>query len=512
MFALRISRVGSLVLGTLIALASPVLACQSGIDVPADNSASKTGISSRRLSDSHDKSFDESEASTRRSLSDRSERKLTDNLRNLSDSNTATPSMATPSAATPSTLRKLSDTQEQIGSATRTISDMAQDEFPSQQIATLDSKQISTRRVLSDNQKPTVQLALTAQPDPPRLNAPVTQKRSLTDSNGSASDASLKQFGQSSNVAAISSRVIHNRDSIAQTTYGSPDPQDPGEQGVASAPTMAVAATPQNGQVFRNLTGSKEEILDSKPNLVDPEMFRVRPETGNSPISRNISSDKMQFSTPNAGSATIPNGRRLQNASTRRNPNWHSLNQDEGVELPPLDNSVVESTKPGIVRNIGDADDTDEVRDRIDPTELGKLNAGESATFSLPPVGDLGQGLGYQPLTQAYGPSSLGDPYLASRVYAPAYNQGATQQTKTWRSPNLKHRPLYFEDAPLERHGQSVPKIQPYVSGARFFSSVVLLPQKILATPPRECVHPVGYGRPGDCTPKVRETLPRRGE
>jgi hypothetical protein len=63
------------------------------------------------------------------------------------------------------------------------------------------------------------------------------------------------------------------------------------------------------------------------------------------------------------------------------------------------------------------------------------------------------------------------------------------------------HLPLYFEDAKLERYGQSVRILQPIVSGVRFFATVPVLPLKMVVEPPRQCTtyrYPYEAGR---CAP-----------
>jgi hypothetical protein len=46
------------------------------------------------------------------------------------------------------------------------------------------------------------------------------------------------------------------------------------------------------------------------------------------------------------------------------------------------------------------------------------------------------------------------------------------------------YRPLYFEDKRTERFGQYVPCVQPLVSAGRFYVDVLILPCRLLLTPP----------------------------
>lgn len=78
-----------------------------------------------------------------------------------------------------------------------------------------------------------------------------------------------------------------------------------------------------------------------------------------------------------------------------------------------------------------------------------------------------------------------------------------------WRPTELAHQPLYFDDVPLERYGQTVsPALQPVISGARFFGTLPILPYKTGLNGPWERVSTLGYYRPGSPAPCVRQTVP----
>lgn len=67
-----------------------------------------------------------------------------------------------------------------------------------------------------------------------------------------------------------------------------------------------------------------------------------------------------------------------------------------------------------------------------------------------------------------------------------------------WTAPAVGYRPLYFEDANLERYGHSFGVLQPAVSAGRGFGQFLALPYQMTLQPPREIVYPLGYARPGD--------------
>jgi hypothetical protein len=73
-----------------------------------------------------------------------------------------------------------------------------------------------------------------------------------------------------------------------------------------------------------------------------------------------------------------------------------------------------------------------------------------------------------------------------------------------WEAPVLAYGPLYFEETNLERHGYSqtyLRGVQPLVSSAHFFGTVIATPYLLIAEPPHECVYTLGEYRPGSCVP-----------
>ena len=78
-----------------------------------------------------------------------------------------------------------------------------------------------------------------------------------------------------------------------------------------------------------------------------------------------------------------------------------------------------------------------------------------------------------------------------------------------WMPSELRHRPLYFEDAMLERHGQTRhPLVQPLASGSRFFLTIPALPYASVVNPPRRPVSTLGHFRAGSGAPCLRQRPP----
>lgn len=75
-----------------------------------------------------------------------------------------------------------------------------------------------------------------------------------------------------------------------------------------------------------------------------------------------------------------------------------------------------------------------------------------------------------------------------------------------WMASGVWSRPLYFEDVMLERHGHSRGHYtQPFISGGRFFGSVLILPYTMTLDPPHAHFSTLGHYRPGSVAPLVRQ-------
>jgi hypothetical protein len=82
-------------------------------------------------------------------------------------------------------------------------------------------------------------------------------------------------------------------------------------------------------------------------------------------------------------------------------------------------------------------------------------------------------------------------------------------QTATWHASALCHKPLYFENRQLERYGHSHgPILQPIMSTGHFFSRLVFWPYNWGVYPPNECHYALGFYRPGNCAPWLRDPVP----
>jgi hypothetical protein len=96
---------------------------------------------------------------------------------------------------------------------------------------------------------------------------------------------------------------------------------------------------------------------------------------------------------------------------------------------------------------------------------------------------------------------SLGNEIFANRCWIP--------QTVTWKASALCHKTLFFENVQLERYGHSHgPFLQPIASTGHFFASLFFLPYQSGIHPANECQYALGYYRPGDCAPWLKDPVP----
>jgi hypothetical protein len=105
-----------------------------------------------------------------------------------------------------------------------------------------------------------------------------------------------------------------------------------------------------------------------------------------------------------------------------------------------------------------------------------------------------------RPVEELTAPQDIApDPFPARRV----------DVAVTWIAPDLRHLPVYMEDVALERYGQTChPLVQPAISGAKFYSQALTLPYRMGVDGPTKLGYDVGFARPGDDVPPVREHLP----
>ena len=86
-------------------------------------------------------------------------------------------------------------------------------------------------------------------------------------------------------------------------------------------------------------------------------------------------------------------------------------------------------------------------------------------------------------------------------VHGPGMFRSWQEYVSFWEAPAFCHRPLYFEDENLERHGRSWGLLQPAVSVVHFTGRGLAWPYLAGAFPPHECIYTLGRQRAGSYEP-----------
>jgi outer membrane protein TolC len=189
----------------------------------------------------------------------------------------------------------------------------------------------------------------------------------------------------------------------------------------------------------------------------------------------------------------------------------------------PMDPSETPRTSPGERELGGPADIT--FKDPLLPFDVRRTNGEEALGTGAPTaLPDPCEDVELRPIGQiTHQISAEGEVFpkecpMVKRPLPSRLKQGWQPITFTWKASALCHRPLYFEEANLERYGYlwcdgrcyGIPAglVQPVLSGAHFFLTVPVLPYKMGLYPPNECVYTLGYYRPGSCAPYILDPLP----
>lgn len=188
----------------------------------------------------------------------------------------------------------------------------------------------------------------------------------------------------------------------------------------------------------------------------------------------------------------------------------------ELLNTPITDIVIDVSPYPPLRRKDGDAAPSSEIRSWTDcnGNVLGTgtfaglersyiLITTESGNSQRIPIMDLSDG-DRAVLTRAWSlpaECSLGCIAFEGRSWSP--------NSVMWTASALCHKPLYFENVQLERYGHTHgPVMQPLWSTGHFFVSLVTLPYHSAIHPANECVYALGYYRPGDCAPWLKDPIP----
>ena len=155
-------------------------------------------------------------------------------------------------------------------------------------------------------------------------------------------------------------------------------------------------------------------------------------------------------------------------------------------------------------------------RDLGDLIEKAKIPQAVNGSFQLPPLLAPSTAQNLAELRQV--PKDFRNERKVPSIQLPESGKDRDEHwewtTVKWKAPNTFSNPRYFEDRMLERHGhQSSERLQPLVSGARFFATIPMIPYLMAVSEPQEKEYTLGYYRTGSDVPSLRQRPPyeRRG-
>lgn len=183
----------------------------------------------------------------------------------------------------------------------------------------------------------------------------------------------------------------------------------------------------------------------------------------------------------------------------------------ESIELRPLDPPRdTKSRDPQILESEPmsnppplETDDEDEFEvQRSAPRNMEPLRL---KPLQMPNISLQGIGTGTTPEDATAGrlPSPIPLPF------GPDREGGWLMSTYTWIPPVYCHKPTYYEDVMLEHHGhERCPPLQPFLSGARFYSGLFFTPYLAYLHPPGQDISNAGHYRVGTSAPGLRQRAP----
>lgn len=312
------------------------------------------------------------------------------------------------------------------------------------------------------------------------------------------------------------------------------EPTAPAEpSGTAPAPTLAPAPEPT---APAELPGTAPALPESLPEPPAPRVAAL-PEATEPPASLPEPAASVEPPLP-LPAENLPRGAEL-GQSREPSSNANPSNASADNFLPQRSSDVPSTLSPELQRQVEQMaqKQEDELRSRKpinEPIPGGTPNIGDARELTTTP------GLPSPRLEISRAPSPTeARPIRAIPVpeeFVPLAKRDWGPQRKYWSSAAVCHMPLYFQDAALERYGQSVeqavgpagrflsypvddPKqsiqrnqiFQPIASIGIFAAQIALLPYNLIMDPPWEAEYDLGYYRPGDRIPNDTYYLPLTG-
>jgi len=194
-------------------------------------------------------------------------------------------------------------------------------------------------------------------------------------------------------------------------------------------------------------------------------------------------------------------------SSARRVPVPHSGFQDlvgageDDQDAVKDTEAFDESEEPDTDKAEAEDDSLDGEDDYLDEEDESNPPERPPTTWNLKPMSALAAGLRTHGLREPADQSFQ----LTGR---PVPVRAASEKVFAWAAPGIRYQPLFFEDVALERYGQTKGYVrQPVASAIHFMKSGIFLPYNSLLDPIDSCEYPLGYCRPGDSVPCVRQRV-----
>lgn len=171
-----------------------------------------------------------------------------------------------------------------------------------------------------------------------------------------------------------------------------------------------------------------------------------------------------------------------------------SRDSDKPVDTPKFD--IDEKSDPDRGKEPDSSQNADSNDSAINEYQLPVV-ADVHAPISIMPLAGVRQPDPSGLLLNNQSPSQSGYSNANNVGYAGVTGRMSRPKSKTWQAHNFYHRPLYFEEHNVERHGNRRP-FERVASTVHFFGTIPQLPYKIGSLPPRKRIYTHGQIRPGD--------------
>ncbi len=193
----------------------------------------------------------------------------------------------------------------------------------------------------------------------------------------------------------------------------------------------------------------------------------------------------------------------VSTAAVRISPDRLSVMQegDPAIKTPKGDERDSYGSKQE--GNYGDKQDSKDPATKVDPNDAPELIAIPALKTPNIDVSMIGNKVLPKDMVANRLPPTVPMPNGALRGY------DLYLINKQFEPSAICHKPLYFSDTMLERHGhQRFPCVQPLASGVRFFGTLPIMPYLMTLHPPGEDIYNLGHYRPGTAAPCLIERPP----